>query len=112
MTLFRSIVQDGYPEPEGASAEATGLIARLLEKEPGQRLGSLARGEQDILEHQWFSDLDLSALRKREVTAPWIPIVKDLMDTSCFDDWDHLVDKMVEKSPDLTEGEERLFADF
>ena len=112
MKLFHSIVSDPAPEPSGASAEVKQILSGLLEKEPLQRLGSLSGGEQDILEHVWFRDLDLMALRRRKEQAPWIPAVKDALDTSCFDDWDHLVDKMVDETPALHPKQAALFADF
>lgn len=49
------------------------LISGLLEKDPTQRIGVLAGKERDILKHKWFDDLDLSKLRNKEITAPWIP---------------------------------------
>lgn len=32
-------------------------------------------------------------MRHRECKAPWIPLIEDPFDTSCFDDWDHLEDR-------------------
>ena len=110
--LYRAIVEDPFIEPKGVSDHAKDLISKLLEKDPVQRIGSWARGELDILEHPWFMDLDLSEIRQRSVKAPWVPDLKDPLDTSCFDDWDHLVDKMVEGSIALSEEEDAIFADF
>lgn len=112
MKLFQSIVEDDYDEPEGASEGAKNMIAGLLVKEPLQRLGSLSGGEQDILDHSWFKDLDLAAMRRKTVKAPWVPGLKDPLDTACFDDWDHLVDKMAEDLPVLKPKEAALFEKF
>lgn len=112
MSLFQSIVEDDYKEPEDASFHARDIISKLLEKDPTRRLGSLVRGEQDILEHPWFHGLDLASLRAKETKAPWSPRVNDLFDTSNFDDWDHLEDKMDEKLYDLSPKDEALFDDF
>ena len=112
MTLFQSIVEEKHADPEGASPEAKDILTKLLEKEPLQRLGSLSRGEQDILEHAWFSGLDIGAMRRRQVKAPWVPVVQDHLDTSCFDDWDHLVDKMGEELPELEPKDAALFNAF
>ena len=61
-----------YPLSEKrVSADARDLIDGLLEKNPGQRLGTFR--EKDILEHPWFADLDVKAFRKRKVRAPWVP---------------------------------------
>lgn len=51
--------------------EVHDLVAGLLEKNPGLRLGSFR--EKDILEHSWFSSLDMDMLRTRKVEAFWIP---------------------------------------
>ena len=112
MALFQSIVEDDYAEPAEASNDAKDMIAALLEKEPLQRLGSLSGGEQDILDHPWFGDLDLAAMRRRKAKAPWLPPVKDPLDTACFDDWDHLVDKMAEELPELEPKQAALFEKF
>ena len=112
MKLFQSIVEDDYDDPEEASEGAKDIIAGLLVKEPLQRLGSLSGGEQDILDHYWFKDLDLAAMRRKTVKAPWVPGVKDPLDTGCFDDWDHLVDKMAEDLPVLKPKEAALFEKF
>eukprot|EP00977_Amphora_coffeiformis_P014767 scaffold4223_cov189-Amphora_coffeaeformis.AAC.27 len=117
MTLYRSIINDDFERPAEASDEACDLLLKLLEKDPAHRIGSWARGETDILEHPWFArDLDLNELRLRQVQAPWVPDIKDPLDTSCFDDWDDLVDKMAQDDPVLTESEilkiNEVFADF
>jgi len=112
MALFHAIVEEPYDEPKGASPEAKDMISKLLVKEPDHRLGSLSRGEEDILEHPWFAFLDLGKLRQRQTPAPWVPKVKDPLDSSCFDDWDHLVDKMVENIPDLEPNDAALFDKF
>lgn len=112
MSLFQSIVQDDYEEPKDVSSDVKDIMKKLLAKEPTQRLGSLSRGEQDILEHPWFADLDLAAMRRRDIVAPWVPVVKDALDTSCFDDWDHLVDKADEKTWELSPKDEALFDKF
>lgn len=112
MTLFQSIVEDKHKPPKEASKDAQDIIAGLLEKEPLQRLGNLSNGEQDILDHRWFRDLDLVAMRRRKAKAPWVPKVKDPLDTKCFDDWDHLIDKMADDVPELRPKHAALFKAF
>merc|ERR1712232_450631 len=101
IALFESIVKDDFQKPQNVSREAVDIVSKLLMKEPSQRLGSLARGERDILEHPWFKDLDLGAIRRREITAPWLPVVKDEIDNSFFDDWTGLEDKIDVNDPGL-----------
>lgn len=112
ISLFEAIVQDDYDEPRNVSVAAVDIIRKLLVKDPTRRLGSLARGEDDILDHPWFSDLDLQLLRRRQLPAPWLPDVRDPLDTSCFDDWDHLEDKTKQSFQRISEQDEKLFEGF
>jgi serine/threonine protein kinase len=112
ISLFRSIVQDGYAPPNGASRAAKDLISKLLTKDPTQRIGSLARGEREIFEHEWFADFDRHAMKRKELKAPWVPAIKNPFDTSCFDNWDHLVDKTTEDQLPLDAKDAELFKDF
>ena len=92
--LYRSIGEDGYPpirEPN-VSPAAKDLVDKLLQKNPTDRIGSLAMGEEEVLLHPWFQSVDAQALRSRRIKAPWKPPVKDAFDTSNFDDWDDVED--------------------
>lgn len=74
MQVFEAICQDThYPLQTDVSEAAKSLIDGLLEKDSTQRLGMLAGKQNDILEHDWFSGVDLYDLRSRKVEAPWIP---------------------------------------
>ena len=74
MALFQAISTDKYyPLPDTASDEVFDLIDRLLEKDPVQRLGNLAGGSKDIIQHRWFDSLVLKELRAKEYKAPRIP---------------------------------------
>lgn len=112
MSLFQSIVEEDFDPPAGASPEASDLVSKLLIKDPAVRLGSLANGERDILRHVWFDELDLHAMRRREVPAPWVPEIKDPLDTSCFDDWSHLEDKTSTRYGSLSPKDAALFEGF
>jgi serine/threonine protein kinase len=110
-SLFQSIAEDSYPVlPETVSTEASRLIVGLLTKDPSQRLGS--GSENDILQHAWLQTMDLATLRRKQVAAPWIPQVKDALDTSCFDNWDDLQDRVTQAHPRLTAKEAALFENF
>jgi serine/threonine protein kinase len=74
LVLFQSIVQERcFDLPEDVSKEAEDLIFALLEKDPTQRLGSLAGGGKDIIKKDWFKPLDLAKLRQKKVEAPFKP---------------------------------------
>jgi serine/threonine protein kinase len=114
MTLFRCIVQDDYEpiERDDVSYQAQDIIDKLLEKDPRQRLGSLARGEQDILEHKWFRGMKLDSMRKRKEKAPWIPDIQDPLDSSMFEDWSHIEDKTDRTYPPLSLDDELLLKNW
>jgi serine/threonine protein kinase len=112
MDLFQSIVKDDYKAPLHVSMEATDIVSQLLIKDPAQRLGSLARGVEGIIEHPWFHDLDVDALRKRQLPAPWVPDLEDPFDVSFFDDWSKLPDKTSLPQKLISRKHEQMFKDF
>lgn len=74
MELFQTIVREKfYPLPDEVSDDAFYVIDELLEKDPTQRLGSLAGRGKDIMAKDWFKELDLSQLRQKKHPAPFIP---------------------------------------
>ena len=75
MSMFKAICQeDFYPLPDDISDEAYGVIEPLLEKDPVLRLGALAGRGRDIMKMGWFDGLDLCALRRKSIKAPFIPV--------------------------------------
>lgn len=81
MELFQLIVKEKfYPLPDDVSDEAFYVIEELLEKDPTQRLGSLAGRGKDILAKEWFADLDLGEVRQKKFPAPFIPKNAELDD--------------------------------
>ena len=90
MELFESIVYNPYVPPANVSPEAADIMGQLLAKNPARRLG--ASGESHVVDHPWFSDLDLDALRRRDpsIPVPWTPKLTGPMDTSYFNDWSDL----------------------
>lgn len=115
MRLFRSITLCDYemPHPGTMSSEAEKLITRLLEPDPTKRLGSLAGGIEDIYMDKFFEEYDFFDLRRKEIVAPWIPDIKDPLDTSQFEDWGHLEDKTLnDKDPPLDDEDQKIFENF
>jgi serine/threonine protein kinase len=72
--LFECIVREKfYPLPDDVSDSCFHIVNDLLEKDPNQRLGSLAGKGKDILAMAWFSDLNLDDVRQKKFKAPFIP---------------------------------------
>ena len=87
--LFDAIALDEFPPlPDTVSAEAKDLVSGLLQKDPVTRYGST--NQCKIHEHAWFHELDLEAMRHREMEAPWVPYLDGPLDTSNFNDWSEL----------------------
>jgi CRP-like cAMP-binding protein len=88
MELFQSIVNDKVTPPSSLSLDCADIIVRLLHKDPASRLG--AARDTEVLEHPWFSRMNLQMLRSRLWPAPWTPDLDGPLDRSFFNDWSEL----------------------
>ena len=65
-----------FPDRDTYSFEYTDVVAdlitKLLEKDPTQRLGH-TNDALEILEHPWFTNIDLEAIEAMEIQAPIKP---------------------------------------
>lgn len=65
-----------YPDPEkhgiSVSEQAQDLINKLLNKDMDKRLG-VDEDVEEILDHPWFSDLDMDKILAKEVVPPFKP---------------------------------------
>lgn len=114
LDLYREICSAPYkPHPMlQGKHHAIDIISKLLHKTPTQRLGSLKNGQKDIFGHPWFSDIQFEKYRSREIKAPWVPKIKDPLDSSNFDSWKHLEDKTQKKWPPLDDQKQAIFLGF
>jgi serine/threonine protein kinase len=115
MDLFRAIVKCNYTLPKEYPKEsgAGAIISEFLNKNPAKRLGSLANGEEDIVNHQWFKGvIDFDELRRKTIPAPRVPQISNPLDSSNFEDWSHLEDKTKIKFPKLPPEQTAIFDNF
>lgn len=114
ITLFKRIVHGRYRFPSRAfTEEAQDLIAGMLANKLTQRLGCLAQAERDIKQHAFMADINFGKLAKRMMKAPWVPQLRDPLDASCFESWDHLDDKETTGAyKALKSKEQAIFKDF
>ena len=112
-TLFKRIIAGKWDFPEycAISSEAKDLLRKMLVVDPKERLGCLARGDLDLREHPWFSQVDFCKLYLKEIAAPWVPDIRNPLDGSNFAKWDKLEDKTKTLSP-LSDSEQKLFEKF
>jgi len=92
------------PSPQ----QVTDLITKLLTPNPTMRLGALEGGNDDIKEHPWFKDVSFewSRLDRRGYKAPYVPKIKDPLDTSNFDPYPE------EENVKAYKGSQEIFKDF
>ena len=83
---FIQIEGEDKPRNYKVSDEAKNLISKLLEKDPGTRMGR--NGIKEVKKHPFFSGISFDDLKKKKIKAPFKPnISKDEKDiTSNFDE--------------------------
>lgn len=69
--LYRKILFEPLQLPELVSPVAKDILAKLLTREPEERLG--AKGVSEIKSHPFFNDIDWEVLLKRGYTPPFRP---------------------------------------
>lgn len=112
--LFRCICKGKYNFPPGVmTPEMEDLIHQLFVLDPAKRIGSLAKGINEIYVHPWFIGVDFAKLRQKELKAPWVPEIDDPLDTHNFEAWDHLEDKTKKyDTATITADQQRIFRSF
>ncbi|KAG8177378.1 hypothetical protein JTE90_015932 [Oedothorax gibbosus] len=85
--LFESILHDDVLYPVWLSREAVSILKGFMTKNPAKRLGCVTSGggEDAILRHQFFRDVDWEALEQRKVKPPFRPKIKTKRDVNNFD---------------------------
>ncbi|KAL8009540.1 putative cGMP-dependent kinase, protein kinase-like domain superfamily, rmlC-like jelly roll [Plasmopara halstedii] len=73
--------------PPKFDLDAKDLILKLLETNPALRIGSLAGGMQDVVNHPFFTNakFDWAAMINKTIKAPYSPAIKDAFDAGNFD---------------------------
>ncbi|MBZ3875770.1 Serine/threonine-protein kinase N1 [Sciurus carolinensis] len=84
--VFDSIVNDEVRYPRFLSAEAIGIMRRLLRRNPERRLGSGERDAEDVKKQPFFRTLGWDALLARRLPPPFVPTLSGRTDVSNFDE--------------------------
>ncbi|KAK1342668.1 hypothetical protein QTO34_015434 [Cnephaeus nilssonii] len=84
--VFDSIVNDEVRYPRFLSAEAIGIMRRLLRRNPERRLGSSERDAEDVKKQPFFRTLAWDALLARRLPPPFVPTLSGRTDVSNFDE--------------------------
>lgn len=84
----RILNNDPPPMPSHLSANVSDFITRLLVKDPRQRLGGGPRDAKELKEHPFFTsaapEFTWEALERKQIKAPFVPVLKNELDTSNF----------------------------
>ncbi|KAG1460124.1 hypothetical protein G6F56_006019 [Rhizopus delemar] len=83
--LYEKIIACKPIYPPHFSPEATDLLQHLLTPDLSNRYGNLKAGSKDVINHPWFKTIDFDKLAKRQVRAPYTPLVQKAGDSSNFD---------------------------
>jgi cGMP-dependent protein kinase len=62
------------------------VVSGLLRRMPASRLGMGKTGAREIKQHEWFADINWSALAQQRARAPYVPLVEDVRDLRHFVD--------------------------
>jgi serine/threonine protein kinase len=114
ISLFKTICKGDYQFPPAGimTIEIEDLLQRFFVLDPAKRLGSLARGIDEIYAHLWYAEIDFADLRLKEIKPPWVPEIKNPLDKSNFENWDHLVDKTLLDDPPISDRHHKIFETF
>jgi serum/glucocorticoid-regulated kinase 2 len=83
--LFDRIKLSNVKYPSNFSTPVKDLLNGLFQKDPENRLGGGPEGAKAIKNHPWFSSIDWDAIMRKEVKAPFVPVIRDELDVSNFD---------------------------
>eukprot|EP00911_Craspedida_sp_UC1_P000529 UC1_evm1s403 len=71
--------------PPYLTAEARGLLNKLVQRDPTKRLGAGPNGARDIKAHVFFRSLNWADVLARKTRPPFVPMLASDTDVSCFD---------------------------
>ncbi|KAL3273179.1 hypothetical protein HHI36_014633 [Cryptolaemus montrouzieri] len=102
---------DAIEFPRNITRNAMALIKKLCRDNPAERLGYQKGGISEIQKHKWFDGFNWEGLTQRTLTPPILPNVKNVIDTSNFDDYppDHDTPPPDDKDPDNPKEVKELY---
>jgi hypothetical protein len=113
LELFKKIIRGQFKIYGFMSYETKLLFISLFAPDPAMRLGAKPNGWQDLYKMPFFDGLDFKALRKHQLPAPWVPDLKNPLDSSKFNEPDKSIeDKMTQNDPSITEEQQQMFHAF
>lgn len=88
--MYLRILQDPLTFPDDMDPTTADFIARLLERDPRQRLGcdgggDLTEKQHRVRSHPYFSALSWADVYGKRIRPPYVPVVRSATDFSHFD---------------------------
>ena len=66
------------------SQSARNLISELMQRDVAVRLGCGGNGALDVMDAEWFADIDWQRVQAREYEMPWRPPLCSAVDTQHY----------------------------
>ena len=83
-SIYQKILYSKIDFPSYISEDARDFLKRVLNPRQDERLGSGAKGMEEIKRHRWFKDIDWVGLVRRTVPSPYVPSCSYEGDTANF----------------------------
>ena len=74
--------------------------------------GCLAGGYRDVKNHPFFKEVNFNKLVKKQIKAPWVPVIDNPLDISHFENFDADEEDFTKGKKPLSADEQLIFADF
>lgn len=82
--ISRRILKTSPPIPDSLGKDVADFICKLLVKDPRKRLGGGEEDAKELKRHAFFKNLDWNKLARKEIPAPFKPVIKNELDVSNF----------------------------
>ncbi|KRX02245.1 Protein kinase-like domain [Pseudocohnilembus persalinus] len=108
--LFERIKYKELDIPKTLTKPCVNVLIGLFQKDPRQRLGS--NGADEIKKHPWFINVNWNILIKKQYKPPYVPVVRNEVDTQNFDK--EFLDCPIDsyKNNEMDSQQEKVYIDF
>lgn len=101
MKIYENILKGRVKYPPYIHPDAQDLLQGLITSDLSRRLGNLAGGSRDVMQHTWFAEVTWERLGKKDIDAPYVPPIKSGQgDTSLFDKYPEETEPYGQKGKD------------
>ncbi|KAH6565313.1 hypothetical protein BASA50_008961 [Batrachochytrium salamandrivorans] len=83
--ILEAILSDSIEYPSNMPRITLSLLQSLMNKVPSRRLGGGCADSEEVKKHPYFANVDWDVLLRKEMPAPFLPIIAGQFDVSNFD---------------------------